>query len=121
MDGFYRSARPVSVRTRYAAGAALAGAIVCRHTRFANRFCAAPTRQLQIEQQPAPRRRDLQLAEAGTWIEQVHDEDVAPPPMTVALLGEEERRGQPETTLELEAPDGLLEALLEQSAVTSFA
>ena len=73
-------------------------------------------------QQPAPRRRDLQLAEAGTWIEQVHDEeDVTPPPMTVALLGEEERRGQPETTLELEAPDGLLEALLEQSAVTSFA
>ena len=73
-------------------------------------------------QQPAPRRRDLQLAETGTWIEQVHDEeDVTPPPMTVALLGEEERRGQPETTLELEAPDGLLEALLEQSAVTSFA
>ena len=42
------------------------------------------------------------------------------PLMKVALLGEVERRGQDEQVLELPAPDGLVQALTADAAVTSF-
>jgi hypothetical protein len=41
--------------------------------------------------------------------------------MKVALLGEEARRGQAERHLEMAAPHGIAEALLQGSAVTRFA
>lgn len=50
------------------------------------------------------------------------DGGAAPAPaMKVWLLGEAERRGQPEKTLELTAPTGLADALQQEAAVTRFA